>query len=36
MKVWRKLNKAGAVQMKGAVYILPFTDEHYEFFNACV
>jgi len=31
MKVWRKLNKAGAVQMKGAVYILPFTDEHYEF-----
>ncbi len=31
MKVWRKLNKAGAVQMKGAVYILPFTEEHYEF-----
>lgn len=31
MKVWRKLNKAGAVQLKGAVYILPFTEEHYEF-----
>jgi len=31
MKVWRKLIKAGAVQLKGAVYILPFHDEHYEF-----
>ncbi len=31
MKVWRKLLKAGAVQLKGAVYILPFSDEHYEF-----
>jgi hypothetical protein len=31
MKVWRKLTKAGAVQMKGAVYILPYNDEHYEF-----
>jgi hypothetical protein len=31
MKVWRKLTKAGAVQLKGAVYILPFNDEHYEF-----
>jgi hypothetical protein len=30
MKVWRKLLKAGAVQLKGAVYILPFKDEHYE------
>lgn len=30
MRVWRKLNKAGAVQMKGAVYVLPFNDEHYE------
>jgi len=30
MKVWRRLNKAGAVQLKGAVYILPFNDEHYE------
>ncbi len=30
VKVWRKLNKAGAVQLKGAVYILPFTEEHYE------
>ncbi|OGW57645.1 MAG: hypothetical protein A2Z09_00965 [Nitrospirae bacterium RBG_16_43_8] len=31
MKVWRKLAKAGAVQLKGAVYILPNSDEHYEF-----
>jgi hypothetical protein len=31
MKVWRKLVKAGAVQLKGAVYILPFSDDHYEF-----
>ena len=31
MKVWRKLMRAGAIQMKGAVYILPFNDEHYEF-----
>jgi hypothetical protein len=30
MKVWRRLMKAGAVQLKGAVYILPFNDEHYE------
>lgn len=31
MKVWRKLMKAGAVQLKGAVYILPLNDEHSEF-----
>ena len=31
MKVWRKLAKEGAVQLKGAVYILPFSDDHYEF-----
>lgn len=31
MKIWRKLSKAGAVHLKGAVYILPFNDEHYEF-----
>ena len=31
MKVWRKLIKAGAVQLKGSVYILPDTEEHYEF-----
>jgi len=30
MKVWRRLMKAGAVQLKGAVYVLPFNDEHYE------
>jgi hypothetical protein len=31
MKVWRKLIKTGAVQLKGSVYILPFNDDHYEF-----
>lgn len=30
MTVWRKLIKAGAIPLKGAVYILPFTPEHYE------
>jgi hypothetical protein len=33
MKVWRRLAKAGAVQLKGAVYILPSTDEHRELFQ---
>lgn len=33
VKVWRKLQKAGAVQFKGAVYLLPATDEHAEFFQ---
>jgi hypothetical protein len=33
MKVWRKLAKAGAVQLKGAVYILPATEEHEELFQ---
>jgi len=31
MMIWRKLAKAGAVQLKGAVYILPSTEEHEEF-----
>ncbi|MEK6697696.1 MAG: chromate resistance protein ChrB domain-containing protein [Nitrospirota bacterium] len=33
MKIWRKLSQAGAFQLKGAVYILPATDEHVEFFQ---
>lgn len=33
MKIWRKLAKAGAVQLKGAVYILPDSEEHEEFFH---
>ncbi len=33
MKIWRRLAKAGAIQLKGAVYILPYSDEHYEFFH---
>jgi hypothetical protein len=30
MTVWRKLLKAGALSFKGSVYILPYTEEHYE------
>jgi hypothetical protein len=33
MKIWRKLAKAGAVQLKGAVYVLPASDEHQELFQ---
>ncbi len=31
MMIWRKLSKVGAVQLKGAVYILPATEENEEF-----
>lgn len=31
IKLWRRLARAGAVQMKGAVYVLPYNEEHYEF-----
>ncbi len=31
MKFWRRLAKAGAVQLKGAVYVLPHNEEHNEF-----
>ncbi len=30
MKIWRRLLKAGAIQIKGAVYVLPNTEENYE------
>jgi hypothetical protein len=33
MKLWRKLAKIGAVPLKGAVYILPATEEHEELFQ---
>lgn len=33
MKIWRKLVRSGAVQLKGAVYIIPASDEHQEFFQ---
>ncbi len=33
MKIWRKLAKTGAVQLKGAVYVLPATEEHEELFQ---
>lgn len=30
MKIWRRLAKVGAIPLKGAVYIFPHSDEHYE------
>ncbi|QWR77936.1 chromate resistance protein ChrB domain-containing protein [Candidatus Magnetomonas plexicatena] len=33
VKVWRRLAKAGAIQFKNSVYVLPFTEAHYEFFQ---
>jgi hypothetical protein len=30
MKIWRKLIKTGAVQLKGGVYILPYSEERHE------
>ena len=33
MKIWRRLSKSGAVLLKGAVYVLPMSEEHYEFFQ---
>lgn len=31
VKIWRRLAKAGAIQLKGAVYALPYSEQHYEF-----
>lgn len=31
VRIWRRLAKAGAVHLKGAVSMLPFSDEAYEF-----
>lgn len=31
VKIWRRLAKEGAVQLKGAVYVLPYSEERYEF-----
>lgn len=33
MRVWRRLAKSGAIQFKGAVYVLPYNEEHYELFQ---
>jgi hypothetical protein len=33
MKIWRMLTKSGAVQFKGSIYILPDSEDHYEFFQ---
>lgn len=30
VKIWRKMQKTGAVQLKGGVYILPYKEEHHE------
>lgn len=30
MKIWRRLARAGAVQLKGALYILPYSEENLE------
>src|SRR5512143_313863 len=30
MKVWRRLLKLGAVSLKGSVYLLPFSEDHFE------
>lgn len=30
MSLWRRLTKLGALQLKGAVYVLPLSDEHLE------
>jgi len=30
MRIWRRLLKAGAVKFKGAAYLLPYGDDHYE------
>jgi len=30
MRIWRRLSRAGALHLKGAVYILPCNDENYE------
>lgn len=36
MKIWRKLIKAGAIQFKGAAYLLPHNEDHYEFLDGLV
>lgn len=33
VRIWRKLAGAGAVQLKGSVYVLPDSEEHYELFQ---
>ncbi|HWR98154.1 MAG TPA: chromate resistance protein ChrB domain-containing protein [Candidatus Methanoperedens sp.] len=36
VKIWRKLSKSGALQLKGSVYVLPEGGEHREFFQRLV
>ncbi|KJU81730.1 chromate resistance exported protein [Candidatus Magnetobacterium bavaricum] len=31
VKIWRRLTRSGALQIKNSVYVLPYSDAHYEF-----
>ncbi|MEO5356151.1 MAG: chromate resistance protein [Nitrospirae bacterium YQR-1] len=33
VKIWRRLAKAGAIQFKNSVYVLPYSEAHYELFQ---
>ncbi|MEO5361048.1 MAG: chromate resistance protein [Nitrospirota bacterium] len=33
IKIWRRLSGAGALQLKDAVYVLPYSAAHFEFFQ---
>ncbi|MBF0537111.1 MAG: chromate resistance protein [Nitrospirae bacterium] len=33
VKIWRRLTRSGALQIKNSVYVLPYSDAHYEFFQ---
>jgi hypothetical protein len=33
VKIWRRLAQIGAIQLKGSVYILPYNELNYEFFQ---
>jgi hypothetical protein len=33
VKIWRRLAKTGAIQFKNSVYVLPYSEVHYEFFQ---
>lgn len=36
MQMWRRLSLSGAVQLKDAVYILPYSGEHHNFFKRII
>jgi hypothetical protein len=33
VRIWRKLAQIGAIQLRGGVYILPYSEDHYERFQ---